>query len=119
MLCLCNNFNVWCFRCRRSIAVKTELKNFAGVVVDALIENKLLKYTHVLTGYVGSPSFLKKVGEVINNVRNDNPDVLYGKHLELIKIQHCLTKILQNIFYEICSCVTFAIVLSLYGTFAA
>ncbi|XP_073981187.1 pyridoxal kinase [Rhodnius prolixus] len=48
-----------------------------GVVVDALIENKLLKYTHVLTGYVGSPSFLKKVGEVINNVRNDNPDVLY------------------------------------------
>uniref|UniRef100_A0A069DR72 Pyridoxal kinase n=1 Tax=Panstrongylus megistus TaxID=65343 RepID=A0A069DR72_9HEMI len=48
-----------------------------GVLVDALVENKLLKYTHVLTGYVGSPSFLTKVGEVVKLVRKLNPNLVY------------------------------------------
>uniref|UniRef100_A0A0V0G662 Pyridoxal kinase n=1 Tax=Triatoma dimidiata TaxID=72491 RepID=A0A0V0G662_TRIDM len=48
-----------------------------GVLVDSLVENKLLKYTHILTGYVGSPSFLTKVGEVVKLVRKLNPNLVY------------------------------------------
>ncbi|KAK9512614.1 hypothetical protein O3M35_001000 [Rhynocoris fuscipes] len=48
-----------------------------GVIIDALKENNLLKYTHMLTGYVGSPSFLEKVVQVVQVVRSFNPKLLY------------------------------------------
>ncbi|XP_059165424.1 pyridoxal kinase-like isoform X2 [Physella acuta] len=39
--------------------------------------NNLLDFTHVLTGYIGSESFLKKVGEVVKELKSKNPNLIY------------------------------------------
>ncbi|TPP60539.1 Pyridoxine kinase [Fasciola gigantica] len=39
--------------------------------------NGLHQYTHVLTGYVGSASFLEAVAELVEDMKNDNPDLRY------------------------------------------
>jgi pyridoxine kinase len=36
-----------------------------GELLNGLESNNLLNYTHLLTGYIGSPSFLKKIIELI------------------------------------------------------
>lgn len=46
-------------------------------LIDGLTENDLNEYTHLLTGYVGSSSFLKKIVQVIKALKIKNPDLIY------------------------------------------
>lgn len=46
---------------------------FEGLVLNGLHK----KYTHLLTGYIGSTSFLEKVAEVVKVLKDANPSLLY------------------------------------------
>ncbi|XP_020251818.1 pyridoxal kinase [Asparagus officinalis] len=46
-------------------------------LVEGLAANDLLFYTHLLTGYIGSVSFLKTVLEVVEKLRSINPGLIY------------------------------------------
>lgn len=46
-------------------------------LIDGLVQNDLDNYTHLLTGYVGSASFLKKVAEVVHMLKKKNPNLIY------------------------------------------
>ncbi|XP_059671078.1 pyridoxal kinase [Cornus florida] len=46
-------------------------------LIEGLEGNDLLYYTHLLTGYIGSVSFLNTVLEVINKLRSVNPELTY------------------------------------------
>merc|ERR1712212_1028940 len=49
-----------------------------GQLFDGLVLNGLhKKYTHLLTGYIGSTSFLEKVAEVVKVLKEANPYLLY------------------------------------------
>ena len=48
-------------------------------LMDGLHHNGLDYYTHLLTGYVGSPSFLNQIAQVVQNLRKINPKLVYGK----------------------------------------
>ncbi|PSN32051.1 Pyridoxal kinase [Blattella germanica] len=52
---------------------ETELED----LMDGLHHNGLNQYTHLLTGYVGSPSFLKKIAQVVQELRKINPNLIY------------------------------------------
>ncbi|XP_071818810.1 pyridoxal kinase-like [Apostichopus japonicus] len=64
----------------------TQYKHFSGQVLDAeqlkdlfagLVNNDIHKYSHVLTGYVGSPSFLLEVVKVVEELRAKNPSIIF------------------------------------------
>ncbi|CAA7055675.1 unnamed protein product [Microthlaspi erraticum] len=46
-------------------------------LIEGLQANDLLFYTHLLTGYIGSVSFLNTILEVINKLRSVNPNLTY------------------------------------------
>ncbi|KAK8327374.1 hypothetical protein V6Z11_A11G178200 [Gossypium hirsutum] len=46
-------------------------------LIEGLEANNLLYYTHLLTGYIGSVSFLKSVLEVVDKLRSINPNLTY------------------------------------------
>lgn len=46
-------------------------------LVDGLIQNDLDNYTHLLTGYVGSASFLKRIAAVVHALKKKNPNLIY------------------------------------------
>ncbi|CAK9150642.1 unnamed protein product [Ilex paraguariensis] len=46
-------------------------------LVEGLEANDLLFYTHLLTGYIGSVSFLNTVLEVVSKLRSINPNLTY------------------------------------------
>ncbi|KAF3430144.1 hypothetical protein E2986_02491 [Frieseomelitta varia] len=46
-------------------------------LINGLVENNLNNYTHLITGYVGSASFLKKITEVIRTLKQKNPSLIY------------------------------------------
>ncbi|KAI4388934.1 hypothetical protein MLD38_001220 [Melastoma candidum] len=46
-------------------------------IVEGLEANDLLYYTHLLTGYIGSVSFLDTVLEVVKKLRSVNPKLAY------------------------------------------
>lgn len=46
-------------------------------LIEGLEANNLLYYTHLLTGYIGSVSFLDTVLEVVNKLRSVNPALTY------------------------------------------
>ncbi|CAO2817274.1 unnamed protein product [Amaranthus hypochondriacus] len=46
-------------------------------LIEGLEANNLLFYTHLLTGYIGSVSFLNTVLEVVTKLRSVNPGLLY------------------------------------------
>lgn len=46
-------------------------------LIEGLESNDLLYYTHLLTGYIGSVSFLNTVLEVVNKLRSINPNLTY------------------------------------------
>lgn len=64
----------------------TEYGHFKGQVlndadlsdlVSGLRTNNLLNFSHVLTGYIGSRSFLEKVADVVKELKDKNPDLTY------------------------------------------
>ncbi|XP_039062396.1 pyridoxal kinase-like isoform X3 [Hibiscus syriacus] len=46
-------------------------------LIEGLEANNLLYYTHLLTGYIGSDSFLNSVLEVVDKLRSINPNLTY------------------------------------------
>lgn len=48
-----------------------------GTVIDGLFSNGLNDYSHLLTGYVGSPSFLNKIASVVKELKKFNPNMVY------------------------------------------
>jgi hypothetical protein len=48
--------------------------------MDGLQHNGLDNYTHLLTGYIGSTGFLKYIAQVVEQLRQINPDLVYGKN---------------------------------------
>eukprot|EP00850_Spirogloea_muscicola_P012385 SM000079S22503 [mRNA] locus=s79:550062:551716:- [translate_table: standard] len=46
-------------------------------LIEGLEANNLLYYTHLLTGYIGSLSFLETVLRVLQKLRQINPDLTY------------------------------------------
>lgn len=42
-----------------------------------LAANNINRYSHLLTGYVGSVSFLKKIAELIKDLKKTNPGLIY------------------------------------------
>lgn len=69
----------------------TGYKCFKGQVLDAqnldelflgLKLNDLHKnYSHILTGYVNSKSFLLKIIDVVKEIKKANPNTIYGNEL--------------------------------------
>ncbi|VVC43541.1 Pyridoxamine kinase/Phosphomethylpyrimidine kinase,Pyridoxine kinase,Ribokinase-like [Cinara cedri] len=46
-------------------------------LMTGLIENELHHYSHLLTGYIRCPQFLKKIVEVYKILKEKNPDLLF------------------------------------------
>ncbi|CAN8018260.1 unnamed protein product [Ixodes persulcatus] len=44
---------------------------------EGLKLNRINKYSHVLTGYVASESFLNKVADIVQELKEDNPSLMY------------------------------------------
>lgn len=55
-------------------------------VIEGLQESHLLQYTHLLTGYIGSVSFLETVVKIVKALREKNPDLVYGIDPLLLQI---------------------------------
>lgn len=49
-------------------------------LVDGLKLNNIDFYTHLLTGYVGSISFLNQIVQVIQHLKTVNPNIVYGRY---------------------------------------
>lgn len=54
---------------------------FLDVLITGLLENDLHEYSHLLTGYIRCPMFLKKVAEVYKMLKKKNPDLIFGKYI--------------------------------------
>eukprot|EP00854_Cymbomonas_tetramitiformis_P008554 gene8554-10153_t len=66
--------------------LSVQFSNHTGVAMNgdqlwALIEgleaNDLMQYTHILTGYIGSVSFLQTIVRVVSKLREYNPNLVY------------------------------------------
>ena len=44
---------------------------------DGLRRNDLLNYTHLLTGYVGDKTFLNKLADLVEELKDKNPNLVY------------------------------------------
>lgn len=50
-------------------------------VFTGLKSNSLLsKYTHLLTGYIGNDLFLRKIADIVKQLREVNPKLIFGKN---------------------------------------
>ncbi|XP_015380105.1 PREDICTED: pyridoxal kinase [Diuraphis noxia] len=52
-------------------------ENNLSELITGLVENELHNYSHLLTGYIRCPMFLKKVAEVYKILKKKNPDLIY------------------------------------------
>lgn len=52
---------------------------YADDLYEGLKTNNLVQYDKVLTGYVGSESFLRKIAEVVRDIKSRNPNAVYCK----------------------------------------
>ncbi|CAG0895663.1 unnamed protein product [Darwinula stevensoni] len=48
-----------------------------GELIQGLMANGVANYTHLLTGYVGCPRFLRRIVSVVGELRKLNPDLVY------------------------------------------
>jgi len=46
-------------------------------LVDGLDANNINHYSHIINGYIGSKSFLTKLGEVVSHLKSVNPSLIY------------------------------------------
>lgn len=54
-------------------------------VYSGLVDNELHKlYTHLLTGYVGNPAFLREIANILKSLRAVNPKLIYGTYESLL-----------------------------------
>ncbi|KAL7733786.1 hypothetical protein ACLKA6_011509 [Drosophila palustris] len=67
-----NHTGYKCFK--GPVATEKEL----ATIFDGLQENELLcQYSHLLTGYIGNPLFLRQVGVILKEIRKANPNLIY------------------------------------------
>lgn len=57
------------------------LSLFPGQLAEGLAGNDLDHYSHLLTGYVGSASFLKRIAQLVPILKQKNPNLIYGINL--------------------------------------
>jgi pyridoxine kinase len=87
---------------------QTGYKSFRGQRLDSndlselflgLKENNLVNYTHLLTGYVGNEAFLHKLADLIEELKEVNPALIYCIHTAFLffhfypKPKICLFKV--------------------------
>ncbi|GMT29146.1 hypothetical protein PFISCL1PPCAC_20443, partial [Pristionchus fissidentatus] len=48
-----------------------------GAIYEGLSLNGLTKYSHLLTGYCGNPGFLRRIGDIVKDLKEKNPNLLY------------------------------------------
>lgn len=54
-------------------------------VFDGIVLNDLHgKYSHLLTGYIGTPEFLKKIADVVKTLKRANPKLLFCKYFLIL-----------------------------------
>ena len=46
-------------------------------LLDGLDTNNINHYSHIINGYIGSKSFLTKLGEVVSHLKSVNPSLIY------------------------------------------
>jgi len=46
-------------------------------LIEGLEANQINKYSHIINGYIGSKSFLIKMGEVVKKLKEVNPSLIY------------------------------------------
>lgn len=68
---LCNHTGYKCFK--GQVLQAEELK----VLYDGLRENEIDFYSHLLTGYCGSESFLREILNVFKQMKSRNPNLIY------------------------------------------
>lgn len=51
--------------------------NDLACLYDGLKENGISSFSHILTGYIGSQSFLEKVAEIVVDLKKKNPSLVY------------------------------------------
>jgi len=61
--------------------ILSTLFTFLGELVTGLVENDLHNYSHLLTGYIRCPMFLRKVADVYKLLKEKNPDLIFGIYL--------------------------------------
>lgn len=44
---------------------------------QGLKKNSINKYSHVLTGYCGNPTFLNKIADIVVELKSINPDLYF------------------------------------------
>jgi len=52
-------------------------ENNFSELITGLVENELHNYSHLLTGYIRCPMFLKKIAEVYKMLKERNPNLIY------------------------------------------
>lgn len=68
---LCCHTGYKCFK--GQVLQSTELKD----LFDGLKQNDIHFYSHLLTGYCGSPTFLREIVEVFKELKQKNPSLIY------------------------------------------
>jgi len=61
--------------------------DFIAELINGLVENELHNYSHLLTGFVGCPMFLKQVAKVYKILKEKNPDFIYGMYFIYILLK--------------------------------
>ncbi|KAL3189344.1 hypothetical protein MRX96_002661 [Rhipicephalus microplus] len=59
--------------CKGQVLNAEELQD----LYDGLKLNRITKYSHILTGYVGSDSFLNKVADIVQELKQENSSLMY------------------------------------------
>lgn len=62
---------------------------------EGLKINNLVNYSQILTGYVGSESFLRKIRDVVMRIKEKNPSAVYCK---LVMVYACPLSKSKNFF---------------------
>jgi hypothetical protein len=62
--------------------------NLTADLMSGLQINDLDNFSHLLTGYVGSASFLEQVYNNVKQLKEKNPKLIYGKKFTLIVLKH-------------------------------
>lgn len=60
-------------QCKGQVLNSEELQD----LYEGLRLNRITKYTHILTGYVGSDSFLNKVADIVQQLKQENSSLMY------------------------------------------
>lgn len=73
-----------------------------GKLIDGLVANNLHHYSHLLTGYVGSASFLDEIVKLIPILKEKNPKLCFCKVFLFLFLFNLLTRICWWFYFLWC-----------------